>query len=95
MYAAGLSDATVRTIVDFVADDPRQGDEVQGSGGVRKLRFAGRGKGKSGGYRVMLAYVGDDATVYLPVLSSKSDRSNFDADEIAQIKALTTKIKQN
>lgn len=93
--SAGLDETEVRAIVDMVAADPRQGDEVQGSGGVRKVRVAGRGKGKSGGYRIMVAFVGEEAPVYLLALLSKGDRGNFTAAEIAQMKALTTTLKQN
>jgi hypothetical protein len=44
----GLSADEVQTIVSEIAARPLQGDEIRGSGGVRKVRFAGRGKGKSG-----------------------------------------------
>jgi hypothetical protein len=40
-------------IVSLVAADPTAGDLIVGTGGARKLRVAGRGKGKSGGYRVI------------------------------------------
>src|SRR3954468_14089393 len=68
-----LSAEDVRAIVDAIAANPRQGDEIRGSGGVRKVRFAGRGKGKSGGYRVVTAYFGADAPVYLLALLSKGE----------------------
>lgn len=40
-------------IVSFLAANPDAGDIMAGTGGARKVRFAGRGKGKSGGYRVI------------------------------------------
>lgn len=43
---AGLSDDVRTRIIDRVAERPD-------AGGARKARFAGRGKGKSGGYRVV------------------------------------------
>jgi hypothetical protein len=55
-------------------------------------RFAGRGKGKSGGYRVVTAYFGAGLPVYLVALLSKGDRANFSAAEIAAFKKLTTEI---
>ena len=67
-------------------------NEVRGSGGVRKVRFAGRGKGKSGGYRVVTAYFGPDIPVYLVALLSKGDRANFSAAEIATFKVITSEI---
>jgi hypothetical protein len=72
--------------------DPRQGDEIRGSGGVRKVRIAGRGKGKSGGYRLMTAYFGLEAPTYLLAILSKGDRANFSAAEIAGFKAVTSAI---
>ncbi|WP_082911037.1 type II toxin-antitoxin system RelE/ParE family toxin [Magnetospirillum moscoviense] len=92
--AAGLTEDERKAIVDSVAGDPRQGVEIRGSGGVRKIRVAGRGKGKSGGYRVMLAYITPHAPVYLLALLSKGDRANFTAAEITGFKALTTAIGQ-
>lgn len=92
--ATGVSEEERKAIVDSVAVEPRQGVEIRGSGGVRKIRVAGRGKGKSGGYRVMLAYIAPHAPVYLLALLSKGDRENFSAAEIAGFKALTTAIGQ-
>jgi hypothetical protein len=92
--SAGLDDSGRELIVRTLAANPMAGDEVVGSGGVRKVRIAGRGKGKSGGYRVMAAYVGADAPVYLLALLSKGERSNFTDAEVKAMKALTTVIRQ-
>ena len=50
---AGLTDSERIAIVDLIAADPTIGDEIVGSGGARMVRVGGRGKGKSGGYRVV------------------------------------------
>jgi hypothetical protein len=89
---AGMSAAERKIVVDLVAASPQQGVEIQGSGGVRKIRVAGRGKGKSGGFRVIAAYFGTDVPVYLLALLSKGDRATFSDAEIAGFKALTTLI---
>jgi hypothetical protein len=36
-------------LVDYLAENPEAGDEIEGTGGVRKLRYAAKGRGKSGG----------------------------------------------
>jgi hypothetical protein len=92
---AGLSEEMRAEIVSTIAADPLQGDEVIGSGGVRKLRVAGRGKGKSGGFRVMVGYLGADLPVYLLALLSKGDRANFSKAEIASMKAAMVTIQRN
>src|SRR5947209_19884259 len=60
---AGLTEAERESIVTMVANEPADGDEVVGTGGCRKLRVAGRGKGKSGGYRLITFFSG----AHLPV----------------------------
>ena len=43
--------------VDLVAANPGAGDLIVGSGGCRKVRgVAGKGRGKSGGYRVVTLF---------------------------------------
>jgi hypothetical protein len=51
--AAGPSGGEVDRIVDNVARQPDAGDAIQGTGDARRIRFAGRGRGKSGGHRVI------------------------------------------
>lgn len=91
---AKLSDEEMAGIVNTIAADPEQGDLVRESGGVRKVRVAGRGWGKSGGYRVMVAYVGPEAPAYILAMLGKGDRANFTKAEIAELKALTAEIKR-
>jgi hypothetical protein len=39
-----------RELIDFLAENPLAGDEIPGTGGVRKVRFAASGRGKRGGH---------------------------------------------
>jgi hypothetical protein len=48
---AGLSEDEISSIIVAISKDPSLGDLIPRAGGARKRRFAGRGKGKSGGYR--------------------------------------------
>ena len=89
---AGVTDEARAAMLDDISANPRGGDEIRGSGGVRKRRFAGRGKGKSGGYRVLTAYFGEDAPVYALALLSKGERANFTAAEVAGFKSVTAEI---
>jgi len=84
--AAGLSDAERRAIIDLVADNPIAGDQIEGTGGARKLRMAGRGKGKSGGYRVITYYGGGDIPVFLLAVFAKGDKVNLSPAERNELK---------
>ena len=56
--AAGLSDDEQNDIVSEISKNPTAGVLMEGTGGCRKLRFAGKGKGKSGGYRTVHYFAG-------------------------------------
>ncbi len=43
-----MTEAEVRALIDHLATHPMAGDVMQGTGGCRKLRWAGKGKGKRG-----------------------------------------------
>ncbi|WP_298744554.1 hypothetical protein [uncultured Brevundimonas sp.] len=49
----GMTQLDLDALVQLLAANPTAGDLIAGSGGCRKVRLAGRGKGKSGGYRVV------------------------------------------
>jgi mRNA-degrading endonuclease RelE of RelBE toxin-antitoxin system len=50
---------------------------IPGTGGARKVRFGGRGKGKSGGYRVITYYAAEDVPVFLLALVDKGQRADI------------------
>lgn len=68
-------------IVRQLAEHPMRGDVIPGTGGARKIRFAGRGKGKSGGYRVVAYFAADDVPVVLLALISKGERADLSSTE--------------
>jgi hypothetical protein len=72
-----VSEDERRVIVSFVASNPDAGEIMPGTGGARKIRFAGRGKGKSGGYRVITFYAAADIPVFLLDIYSKDTQANL------------------
>ncbi|MBR1120017.1 type II toxin-antitoxin system RelE/ParE family toxin [Bradyrhizobium lablabi] len=91
---AGLSEGEIDAIVDFLAENPDAGDEMAGTGGCRKFRWAGRGKGKRGGYRTITFYSGQRMPVFLITVFGKGEKSNLTTKECGQLKALTKQIVQ-
>ena len=87
--AAGMSAGEMRTIIDGLAADPTSGDEIAGTGGCRKVRFAGRGKGKSGGYRVITFFSGPMIPLFLLTVFGKGERSDLSQGERNALKKLT------
>jgi len=78
---AGLSDDEVMEMASTIAADPLAGDLMAGTGGARKMRHAGRGKGKRGGYRTIHYFGGNDVPVFLLAIYSKGDKDNLSKAE--------------
>jgi len=70
--ALGLTEAERDSIVSWIASNPEAGDIIAGTGGARKVRFAGKGKGKSGGYRVITFFTVDHAACSVEPLNGVS-----------------------
>ena len=82
----GMAEEERLAIVNSIAADPSQGDLMVGTGGVRKVRFAGRGKGKSGGYRVVTYFAAVDVPVLLLAVINKGERPNLSKAERNELK---------
>jgi hypothetical protein len=87
--AAGMTEEEVDHLVSYLAKNPQAGVEMQGTGGCRKLRFAGRGKGKSGGYRTITFYSGTEMPVFLITVFGKGEKSNLSRSECNELRKLT------
>ncbi|WP_298356955.1 type II toxin-antitoxin system RelE/ParE family toxin [Rhodoblastus sp.] len=83
----GLAETEREAIKAFLADNPDAGDLMQGTGGARKVRIAGRGHGKSGGYRVITFYAADDVPVFLLDIYGKGEKDNLSKAERNAVKA--------
>ena len=90
--ASGMSEAERTLVVDLLATDPEAGDRMEGTGGCRKLRVAGRGKGKSGGYRVVTAFGGGDVPVFLLTVFGKDEKANLTRAERNALAQLTQRL---
>ena len=89
---AGMTEAEITSLISYLAANPTAGDEMAGTGGCRKLRVAGRGKGKSGGYRTITFYSGEYMPVFLITVFSKGEKANLTAQERNQLGAISKAI---
>lgn len=91
---AGMAEAEITALVNYLAANPAAGDEMSGTGGCRKLRWAGRGKGKSGGYRTITFYSGEMCPVYLITVFGKGEKSNLSKSEHNALAKLAKALKE-
>src|SRR5262245_57970152 len=90
--ALGLSNREREHIVAWIAVNPDAGDVIEGTGGARKVRFAGRGKGKSGGYGVITFYSGPYIPVFLLNVFAKNEKVDLTAKERNTLKTILSEI---
>ena len=81
-------------IVTWIAAHPDAGKVIEGTGGARKVRFAGKGKGKSGGYRVITFFSGTDIPVFLLNVFAKNEKSDLTPKECRVLKSILAEIVQ-
>jgi hypothetical protein len=82
----GLSEDECAAIVDFLALTPDAGEEIKGTGGARKIRFAGKGKGKRGGYRVVTFFSGNEIPLFLLNVFAKNEKTDLSKAERNEFK---------
>jgi hypothetical protein len=90
--ALGLTEIERAIIVDYIAQHPSAGEVMPGTGGARKVRFGGRGKGKSGGYRVITFYSGEAIPVFLLNIFAKGEKVNLTKAEQNALRGILARV---
>lgn len=80
-----LSDEEYGELQQYIMKNPAVGKIISGSGGVRKVRWAREGMGKSGGVRTIYYWAKARDQVYMLTMYSKSEKENIDKKTLAQI----------
>jgi hypothetical protein len=88
----GISDEERAAMVSYIGVNPSAGEIMPGTGGARKLRFAGRGKGKSGGYRIVTFYADADMPVFLLDVYSKDSQANLSKAERNELRTILSEL---
>ena len=63
---------------------------MQGTGGIRKFRWASGNKGKNGGVRVIYYYHNESVPLFLLSIFGKSEKSNLSKSERNKLAKFTT-----
>ena len=87
-----LSDDEYRLLQNHLIEHPDAGDVIRGSGGVRKVRWASRGKGKSGGVRVIYYWATADEQTFFLTIYGKGEKENLSAADLKQVVRLLEEL---
>ena len=77
-------------LITHLAANPTAGDVIQGTGGVRKLRWGLEGRGKRGGARVIYLYQKADLPLFALTIFAKNERADLSQQDRNELRRLTT-----
>jgi len=80
-----MKDEEYRLFQLYLMDNTEKGDIVKGSGGVRKIRWAIKNKGKSGGVRAIYYWKENAGETWLLTLYAKNEIDSVPAHILKQI----------
>lgn len=85
-----LGDAEYAAFQAFLADNPDAGDIIQATGGLRKVRWAAKGRGKSGGVRIIYFHRSSAQQIRLLMIYQKGIKDDLSPRE----KAILRKVNE-
>jgi hypothetical protein len=91
----GLTEEDRIRIVTILAENPTAGDLIPGTGGAQKLRYAPAGRGKSGAYRVITYFGGEDVPVFLLDIYGKGEKINLSQAEKNELRKILGGIAED
>jgi len=86
-----LSPESYRALQMALVDDPARGATIRGSGGLRKVRWEGSGRGRRGGIRVIYFWLRDRDWILLLLAYPKSEQDDLTP---AQLKILRRMVEE-
>ena len=89
----GFNDDDLLNLQNLLLENPSSGVIMEGTGGIRKIRFAFPDRGKSGSVRVCYVDFGEYEILYLITVFSKDKQSNLTQKEKNILKNLVKQLK--
>lgn len=83
-----LTDSSYAALQMELAAMPLAGDVIQGTGGLRKIRWGLPGKGKSGGVRVIYYYLTARSQIRLILIYAKGVKDDLSPQEKSILRKL-------
>lgn len=85
-----MDDTERQQLISFLAFNPTAGDILEGTGGIRKVRWAREGGGKSGGFRVVYFFHNMDIPLFALNIFAKNEKANVSKAERNELKKMST-----
>ena len=92
--ALGFTDEDLAELQQFLISNPEPGDTMVGTGGLKKIRYAFKGRGKSGSARVCYVDFASFEKNYLIQVFSKDEKANLSDAEKNAVKQVISVLKK-
>ena len=89
----GLTDENLRDLENVLLENPKAGDTIQGTSGLRKIRIPLENTGKRGGGRVLYVDIELKETIYFVNVYTKNEKDDLTEDEKKAFKAVIKILK--
>ena len=89
-----LSDDNRREMEAAIVADPAAAPVIPGTGGIRKLRWAGSGRGKRGGIRTIYFHHAGPEAIYMLTAYAKAARDDLSPSDKRALARLVAAIKE-
>jgi len=83
---ACMDDDEYGRLQSFLAEHPEVGKVIRASGGIRKLRWAGSGRGKRGGLRLIYFWWVARDRISMLMVYPKSEQDDLTPDQLKMLK---------
>ena len=93
-HILGLNDVELRQLQEILLKNPKAGKVIQGTRGLRKIRIAFDGQGKSGSGRVAYIDFAVHETVFLITAYSKNEKDNLTKAERNAIAKMIVRLEK-
>jgi mRNA-degrading endonuclease RelE of RelBE toxin-antitoxin system len=88
-----LAESERRALITLLSTSPEDGAVIPGTGGIRKLRFAGDGRGKRGAFRVVYYVFNESLPVIALLIYAKNEQDDLTPDQKKKLSALAASFK--
>jgi hypothetical protein len=83
-----LNDEEYRSLQNILVEKPDSGDIIQGSGGIRKIRWGASGRGKRGGARVIYYWATQHDQIFMLYAYTKNERDDLTKDQLSVLRTV-------
>ena len=90
-----LNDDDYKDLQEFLIVNPKAGDVIQRTGGLRKIRWSTKIKGKSGGIRTLYYYAEINSIIFMIYAYPKSKKDNITSQQAKAFKSVIDNIKKD